>query len=155
MKRTTCCLVLTAVLCLILAVPAFAAEKVLMSIGGGMQRIPVLQLSDTQSPGGNAKAHHELKVTKEVETASAQLLTALATKEVLKEVVFEFLRTDLAGVEVIYFKLTLTNAKIAGIRQIAGAATGDRSKRLEEISFTFQKMERSTASGQTMGVWGK
>jgi type VI secretion system Hcp family effector len=161
MKRKTCCFAPAAVLCLILAVPAFAADQILMKIQGGIQGIPVLQCSETpQSPRQGAGTPHELNITKEVGTASAQLQTALVTKEMLKEVVFEFFRPNPKGdgsYQLIY-TIKLTNAKIAGIRQIAGAVTGathERSKKLEEISFTCQKMELSTASGPKTGGWGK
>jgi type VI secretion system Hcp family effector len=164
-------LALVAVLCLILASPAYAAENIYMSVEGVKQGkfkgepgspsgawVPVLQvkvgqagqpLLDTATTIARGNRQREqIKITKESGAASPQFHLALATKEVLREVVFEYFHPDPkgSGKNVLFYRIILTNAEIAGIQKTAGGAV-QSAKELEQISFTYQKMEVVTSPG--------
>jgi len=79
---------------------------------------------------------------------------------VLDDVKFEFQRTNANGEEEIYYTITLTNARVASIHQFtndelpaAGAPKGKSfdTMELEEVSFSFQKIEIESKEGKTMG----
>jgi type VI secretion system secreted protein Hcp len=112
------------------------------------------------------RQHSPIKIVKEWGAATPQIFTALTTNEVLPEVTLEFRRVNANGEEYIYYKIKLTNASVSGIRQFTnqGLADGSSAKHssstdtmeLEEVSFTFQKIEVENIDGKTMGVddWG-
>lgn len=82
-----------------------------------------------------------ITITKRWDAASAGLLQALATNEILKTVTLEFMEVGLDGREALRATVTLTNAGVASVNQYfdsAGAATLDHA--LEDVSFTFSKM---------------
>jgi type VI secretion system secreted protein Hcp len=104
---------------------------------GSDQWIPIMQFNQSmQSPRDSAtgqasgkRRHEPIKITKEWGAASPQLQRALATNEVLKEVVFEFVRTNARGREEVYETIKLTNALVTGIQRGAGQRTGKNTKR--------------------------
>jgi type VI secretion system secreted protein Hcp len=89
---------------------------------------------------------------KEWGAATTQIYQALVMNEQLKEVVFDFIKTNNDGVEVVDFKVTLTNAYIVGIHQHVGDTNGDGSmdgRKFEDISLSFQSIliEHGKSSG--------
>jgi type VI secretion system secreted protein Hcp len=164
-------LALSATLGLLVASPAYAAVNSYMRIEGTKQGafkgetahkgsdqwIPIVQFNQSMpSPRDNAtgqasgkRRHEPIKITKEWGAASPQLQRALASNEMLKEVVFEFVRTNARGQEEVYETIKLTNALVIGIQRGAGQRTGKNSKELEEVSFTYEKIEISHANGKT------
>ena len=91
-------------------------------------------------------------VTKEWGAASPQILSAASTNEVLPLVEFEFLRSGPTGVEQVFQTVTLTNATISTFKQYIGFPdAGEQSNPhpLEDVSFTFQKIEVTNNEGRT------
>lgn len=82
------------------------------------------------------RQHDPVVITKMVGTASPQIFQALTTNEVLKSVV-----VDLPGAEGgIGYTIRLSNAAISEIKQYTELESG-RFAVLEDVSFTFQKIE--------------
>ena len=109
------------------------------------------------------RQHHPIKITKEWGASTPQLFTACTTNEVLKEVHFEFLKTDANGEETVFYTVKLTNASVSHIAQFtsphegSGGAKSEPTKFLESIEFTFQKIEIESKTGKTsaMDDWHK
>jgi type VI secretion system secreted protein Hcp len=106
------------------------------------------------------RQYKPLTITKAIGASSPQFLQALATNEVLKTVTLDFFKTNESGEEYIYYTIKLTNATVASIRQHSpetGGAAASKSAagampQLEEISFTFQRIEVESKDGKTMAV---
>ncbi len=110
------------------------------------------------------RQHKPLNITKEWGAASPQLFQALVTNEVLPEVFIDFVGVDpKTGQEVLTHRIRLNNATIANILyrmdEGAGAAAGTAKhqtaggqRHLEEISFTFQRIELEDVIGKTMAA---
>jgi len=99
------------------------------------------------------RTHQPVSFVKEWGAATPQLFHALTTNESIKSVLFEFINTDETGEEKVFHTIKLVNASIAEIKQYVErdsalnnpAATGP----LEEISFTFQRIELVNVAGKT------
>ncbi|HTU03780.1 MAG TPA: type VI secretion system tube protein TssD [Candidatus Sulfotelmatobacter sp.] len=127
-------------------------------------RIPVVSFElgvvESIDPGSGLpsgrRQHKPVVFRKEVGAASPQLFQAAVTNEVLKSVVFEFMKSSPEGKEVVDHSVTLTNAVICSFRdsvQIGqqGGPVVD-SRELEEISLSFQKIEMVNVTGGTQAV---
>ena len=88
-----------------------------------------------------------------------QLFSALVINEVLKSVLFEFYKTTLEGVEEVYHKITLIGATVSKIHFTTGSGESAGSAKtqssydtheLEEVSFTYEKIEVESTIGSTM-----
>jgi type VI secretion system secreted protein Hcp len=106
------------------------------------------------------RQHLPIKVTKEWGAASPQIFHALCTNEVLKSVLFEFIRTTAEGAEEIHHTIKLTNATISELHPYIGMAKHEERTdvhELEEVSFTYQKIEIENKIAKTMAVddWTK
>ena len=130
---------------------------------GAKGRIPGVALEyeanaprDPFSGQASGKRQHKPVVfTKEWGTSSPQFYAALFTNEVLKSVLFEFVSMTSRGNEVDH-TIKLTNAAISGVRQhvhdgTAGGPPVD-SRELQEVAFTFQKIEIESQAGKTTAV---
>ena len=96
------------------------------------------------------RVHKPVVITKDLDSSSPQFFQAAAGNETLKTVVIEFARSDPRGLETVYYKVTLTNANIASLKQFtADSASGRAGAPLEEISLTFQKIEVESVTGKT------
>lgn len=99
------------------------------------------------------RQHQPVVFTKNVDQASPQLFQAAFANEVLRSVVFEFMRTSPGGKEVVDHSVTLTNALVVSIQdsvqigQVGGPVVDSRE--LEEISLTFQKIAIINVPGGT------
>jgi len=98
------------------------------------------------------RQHQPVVFVKEWGAASPQLFQALVTNEILKSVLFEFVKTNDAGEEFVHHSITLGNASISQIEQYIN---GDPEpppvdpRALEKISLTFQRIEIENAEGKT------
>ena len=104
------------------------------------------------------RQHKAITITKEWDASSPQLYQALVTNEVLKSVLFEFVKTDAKGEEYIHHTIKLTNAAVANIRAYLDLTdtSGDPydGHELEDIAFSFQKIEMANVDGKTQAVDG-
>jgi type VI secretion system secreted protein Hcp len=114
------------------------------------------------------RQHSPLTVTKELGAASPQFFQACTNNEVLKSVFIEFIQTDKSGQEIVYQTFTLINATVSKVQILTagqvgeGGATAKHSSavdthELEEISFTFEKIQMENKIGKTSAVddWKK
>jgi|SRR6516225_5127743 type VI secretion system secreted protein Hcp len=112
---------------------------------------------------GQAKGkrqHKPIVITKEWGAASPQIFQALTNNEAIDSVELEFTRINPNGEEYVYHTIKLTNANIIEIRQYTahshsetGQAAGHTPSadtfELEDVSFTFQKIEIENKDGKT------
>ncbi|MBN2719429.1 MAG: type VI secretion system tube protein Hcp [Deltaproteobacteria bacterium] len=136
--------------------------------------IPVLGYQhQIESPkdmaSGRAKGsrqHGAITIVKEWDASSPQLFQALVTNEQLKEVTFEFKKTDSSGQQVVYYKIKLTNASVSKIEYRSGtendatvsastkstsakSAAANATGELEYVSYTYQKIDVESVEGST------
>jgi type VI secretion system secreted protein Hcp len=99
------------------------------------------------------RQHKPISFTKEWGAASPQLWTALATNEVLKQVVFEFTKPNGDGRETVFHTVTLTNASVASIRSYVDQTdtSGDPfdGHALEDVTLTYQSIAMESREGKT------
>ena len=88
------------------------------------------------------RASDPVVIVKPMDETSSFFVKAAASGETLTSVVFEFKRTVGTSTEV-YQTVTLTNATISSVREI----NGNGGRPMQEISFTFQKIEYSNKDG--------
>jgi type VI secretion system secreted protein Hcp len=112
----------------------------------------------TGQPSGK-RQHGPITITKEWGPASPMLFSALVSNELLTSVLFEFYKTTPEGVEEVYYTVTLTNATVSQVHYTTGTGESASSAKtqssydtheLEEVSFTYQKIEIESKTGQTM-----
>ncbi len=91
------------------------------------------------------RQHQPFVVVKEVGASTPQFFQACVTNEVLKSVLFEFTKTTPEGKEEVYYTIKLTNATVAShkhyVDKAAKHSEASDTHELEEISFTFQKID--------------
>ncbi len=120
-------------------------------------------LFETTSPRDAATGHASgkrqykpIQITKEWDPTSPQLFQALVNNEVLKSVLFEFVKTDPKGQEFVYHTIALTNATVSNIKSYLDLTdtTGDPydTHELEDVSFTFEKIEIENKEAKTAAV---
>ena len=111
-------------------------------------------VSPRDPAGGQAvgkRQYGPVTITKGWGAASPELFEALVTNELLASVLFEFVRTDVRGAEVVFQTVKLTDAYVSRIRRVADAgAQGDGE--IEEIAFTFSKIEIADQSSKQQAV---
>jgi len=95
-----------------------------------------------------SKQHDVIMITKERDGSSPVLYDALSTKEVLTQVVFKVFKP---GDPSKYKTITLTNATISSINPTKARTSGIQvdTHELEEVKFTFQKIEVENIAGST------
>ena len=96
----------------------------------------------TGLPSGK-RQHKPIVITREPSAASPQFFSALITNEALK-VVIQFVRADVQGRPTVQQTITLTNALVSDFLQYMG----DDGRWLEDVAFTFQKIEIVNTSSQ-------
>jgi type VI secretion system secreted protein Hcp len=105
------------------------------------------------------RQHKPIKFTKAWGAASPQIFQAVVTQEVLKTVLFEFIRTSKDGQEVVFYSIKLTNASISQLHQYKrlSSTQGDQfdTQELEDVSLTFAQIEVENKLTKTMAsdVW--
>jgi type VI secretion system secreted protein Hcp len=137
----------------------FKGEAAFSKFGAGkitgvaffMETLSPRDLATGQASG--KRQHKPIRFTKEWGAASPQLYQALVTNEVLKSVLFEFVRTDSKGAEEVHYTIKLTNASIARVASIFDltSRTGSRfdGHELEQIDLTFESIELEDKVGKT------
>jgi type VI secretion system secreted protein Hcp len=111
------------------------------------------ELSSPRDPASGLptgqRQHHPVMFTKEWGAATPQILAAEATNENLTTVLFQFFKTDVTGKEYVFQTVKLTNASISDVKQYT-----DKSGffEIDEVSFTFQKIEVDNTDGKTSFV---
>lgn len=96
------------------------------------------------------RQHKPLLVTKEIDKSSPLLYTVLCSNETLTEVVFKFWKPSASGKEIQYYTIRLTNANIAARKTYFPnmlVAENTKLPHLEEVSFTYQKIEWTFEEG--------
>lgn len=98
------------------------------------------------------RRHDPVVIRKKVGAASPQIAQALCSNEVLKSVLFEFVRTTKDGKEEIQYTVKLTNATISANRIYLPDVTGTEQKLdlSEEVQFTFQQIDWEHKIAKTM-----
>lgn len=95
------------------------------------------------------RTHGPLTITRPWGVASPQLFQALSTGESLKEVIFEFSTLESGGKAAVYQTVKLTGATVIAIEQ---SIDPDAGKHLEDVSFSFQKIEIENKIGKTTAI---
>lgn len=111
------------------------------------------------------RQHKPVVITKEWGAASPQLFQALVGSEPLAEVLMDFVGTDpKSGQEILTHRIRLTNAAVINIAHTmeqpgstggagtAKHATGIGQPHLEQISFTFQRIDLEDLIGKTVAA---
>jgi type VI secretion system secreted protein Hcp len=120
-------------------------------VGFFMETISPRDLATGQASG--KRQHKPIRFTKEWGAASPQLYEALANNEVLKSVLFEFVRTDSKGSEEVHYTIKLTNASVSRVASFFDltSKTGTRfdGHELEQIELVFETIEIEDKAGGT------
>ena len=163
-------LIATTIAVLIFSASTFASGGVLITISGnsGQTNTQATEFRYSQSPrdlaGGSSsmvavnagttargatagraamrRVSDPVVIVRNEDEASPFFVKAAASGETLTSVVFEFKRTVGTSTEV-YQTVTLTNATISSVREI----NGNGGHQMQEVSFTFQKIEYSNKDG--------
>jgi len=107
------------------------------------------------------RQHGAVTITKEWGAATPQIFQALTTNEVLTNVLFEFVHTTADGAEEIYHTVKLVNATVSKVKQVTGVGESAGSSKtsntfdtheLEQVSFTYQRIEVENKPGQTSAM---
>ncbi len=105
---------------------------------------------------GGKRIHRPITFVKQWGAASPQFFQALCANEILKSVLFEFVKLDPRGQETVFHTIKLTNASVSEIEQyIEGDVVGPDAPdapALEKISMTFQRIELENKDGKTLAV---
>ncbi len=109
------------------------------------------------------RQHQPVVFVKEWGAASPQLFQAMVTNEILKSVLFEFVKPDEQGQELVYYRITLTNASISQIEQYLNGDPEPPTvdpRSLEKISLSFQRieienLEANTSATDDLGKGGR
>jgi type VI secretion system secreted protein Hcp len=101
------------------------------------------------------RRHQPVSFVKAWGASTPQFFQAICTNEVLKSVLFEFVKTDQDGEEYVYHTVKLINATVNEIEQYLADDIEGRShdgQELERISLVFQRIEVENKDGKTMAV---
>ncbi len=96
------------------------------------------------------RQHRPIHITKEIDKSSPQLFSVLITNENLTEVIIKFFTPIATGTEKLIYTVKLTNANIASFTQnmeLNKTEPGTKLPVLEEISFTYEKIEITWEDG--------
>lgn len=161
------------IVCIVLGATGAQADNIYVSIKGAKQgpfkgevqqkgfegkiaglkfRYDIMSPRDiaTGQPTGK-RQHKPVTITKDWGAASPQLFQAMVTNEVLSEVVIDFVGVDPRGMPALTHKIKLVNASVSNISHFADVL--DKGGRhLEDVSFTFQKIELEDSLGKTMAM---
>jgi type VI secretion system secreted protein Hcp len=89
--------------------------------------------------GATGKAAlHELSVRKQVDSASAGLMSAMHNNEMIKKAVLTVRKAGQSPSPLEYFKITIQGGRITSID--VGSGDGDNAELVETLSFAFQRI---------------
>ncbi len=116
----------------------------------------MFQLSaPVNASSGQASGRHQytpITFTKVFDASSPQIIQAATSNEMLSLVQFDFVHAAPDGKESVYQTIKLTNATISSVKEYMGfpdAGQQSDPRQLEDVSFTFQKIEVSNNEGRT------
>jgi type VI secretion system secreted protein Hcp len=90
-----------------------------------------------------SRVHAPFGFTKEIDVSSPYLYKAVTTGQNLKEAVFSFYRTDVAGQEFEYFATKLENVKVVKVAPITHDIKDPTKKKynhLEQVELRYEKI---------------
>jgi type VI secretion system secreted protein Hcp len=99
-----------------------------------------------------------ISITKQWDASSPQLYDAASSNEILTLVQFDFVRTAPDGKEYTFETIKLTDATISSVKDYlltsAATSTGTTAspQALEDVAFTFQKIEITNNDGKTTAI---
>jgi type VI secretion system Hcp family effector len=96
--------------------------------------------------------HGVVRITKVVGTSSPQLLQALVTNELMKGVTIDFVVTTKEGAQKLAYNIALTNAKVVNIDQSTEPDGAGGIRAIEEISFSFTRMDVNDLAGDAAAI---
>jgi type VI secretion system secreted protein Hcp len=102
----------------------------------------------TGLPSGK-RQYSPITFTKLWGPSSPEMIQACATNELLT-VTFEFVKADRYGKEMVYQTIRLTGATISSVRRYIDVSMANEPpdpRELEDVSFTFQKIDITDANG--------
>ncbi|MEP0548450.1 MAG: type VI secretion system tube protein TssD [Rhodothermales bacterium] len=119
--------------------------------GGRADSSPVIEFehevySPTDDQRGivsGARVHGNVILTKEIDTASANLYKACCNGETLDELKIEWYEISPTGQEQVYFTHTLTNVKVAGVEQILPNTKDpnkEKFRHLERLKLLYERI---------------
>jgi type VI secretion system secreted protein Hcp len=109
----------------------------------------------TSGRSRGARKHSPVVFVKAWGPSSPQLFQALVTHEMLKSVLFEFVRASEDGVEMVYHRIRLLEASILSIKQEINPSKIDNfpdEPAIERIALTFQRIEIENLTGKTIAA---
>ena len=116
----------------------------------------VVSPRDVATGQASGKRRYEpIEFTKELGGSSPQFLQALTSNEVLKTVLFEFVRTNASGAEEVHYTIKLTNASVASSRislDLTERGHPLAAHELHTITLAFEKIEQEDKSAKTTTV---
>jgi type VI secretion system secreted protein Hcp len=122
-----------------------AADKI-EALGVSYEVLSSHDLATGQASG--KRQHKPVTITKEWGAATPQLFQALVTNEILKTVLIEFIGVSRDGRSEVAHWIRLTNATVSHIREFTEKEQAGL-RPLEEVSFTFQRIEINNNRGRT------
>lgn len=81
--------------------------------------------------------------------SSPQVFQAIATNEILKSVVFEFTQANSLGATEVFYRVTLSNARVTNFRQ---ALTRDGLGPFDSVTFAYQTIQVESVTGRTSAI---
>jgi type VI secretion system secreted protein Hcp len=101
------------------------------------------------------RTNRAVHITKEIDKCSPRLHEALARNERLTNVEFTFFRVNASGLQELFFKITLEDARISMLRD--RLAEGDdpgsvRFPMVEDVEIVFRKITREHMLGSTVST---
>ena len=116
-------------------------------LASGMELSAVVPRDAASGQASGRRRWEPLKIVKSVDKASPTFFTALITNELLKTVSLRAFHGGPTGAS--YYTVTLTNATIVSFRQYKADPANPSSALLEEVSFSFQKIQVVSDEGGT------
>ena len=115
--------------------------------GGSSSMAAVNAGTSARGAGGGGRAavrrtNDPVVIVKAMDETSSFFVNAAASGETLTSVVFEFTR-NVGGRTEVFQTVRLTNAIVSSVREI----NGNGGQPMQEVSFTFQKIEYSNKDG--------
>lgn len=120
-------------------------------LNGDATQIPVLSFMQeltvpfdpTSGQSAGKRQHSPIIITKSIDRSSPEFFASAVTNETLTSVVCTMYReAERGGASAPYYKIILTRAVIADIKDMGDGASGDgRGADRERISFVYQKIE--------------
>jgi type VI secretion system secreted protein Hcp len=112
----------------------------------------------TTGAASGKRQYSPITITKQWDASSPQLYDAASSNETLTLVEFDFVRTGPNGQENVFETIKLTDATISSVKDYiltpASAGTGVQgsAQALEDVAFTFQKIEITNNDGKTTAI---